>query len=462
MKYRRLVTRLRRAAAVVVGCVISASFVIATPLEAHAANQLPYYYLPWASGVSHTVTQGNNGAFSHTGLAQYAWDFSGDAWEVHAARAGYVSGIKDSYSSGGCNSAFENMANYLMVRSGDYDALYLHLAQTSVSNRVSLYQLIVVGAPVAITDSSGYVCPDPVPNGAHLHFMVQQICGSWWCQSVQSSFLDADVLRQVPSGVPALNNSYSAQGGPFTGHWGLRNANTSGQPDISFQFEPGGGVPIVGDWTGSGFTTPGVFREGHWYLRNSNTTGGPDVDFGYGLATDFPLVGDWTGQCKATPGIFRNGQWYLRNSNTTGGADISFSYGLSTDIPVVGDWTGQINPSTGCEIDTPGVFRNGSWYLRNSNTTGGGDIGFAFGLSTDVPLVGDWTGQCNQSTVGQIDTPGVFRGSNWYLRNSNTSGGGEISLTYRLTTDVPLVGDWTDQTTGCPWNSRFDTPGVGY
>jgi hypothetical protein len=89
------------------------------------------------------------------------------------------------------------------------------------------------------------------------------------------------------------------------------------------------------------------------------------------------------------------------------------------------------------------------------------DISFAYALSTDIPVAGDWTGQCNQSTAGEIDTPGVFRGGTWYLRNSNTTGGADISFGYGPSTGAAFVGDWTDQTTGCPFNSRFDTSGYG-
>jgi len=87
---------------------------------------------------------------------------------------------------------------------------------------------------------------------------------------------------------------------------------------------------------------------------------------------------------KATAGIFRNGRFYLRNSNTNGLPDVSFAYGAPGDIPTVGDWDGN-------GIDTVGVFRNGMFYLRNSNANGAPDISFVYGAAGDVPVVGDWT-----------------------------------------------------------------------
>ena len=75
----------------------------------------------------------------------------------------------------------------------------------------------------------------------------------------------------------------------------------------------------------------------------------------------------------------RGDTWYLRNSQTTGGADTVFVYGNpSGDIPVTGDWDG--NGSI-----TPGVVRGGTWYLRNANSTGAADVSFVYGNPGDIP-----------------------------------------------------------------------------
>lgn len=42
--------------------------------------------------------------------------------------------------------------------------------------------------------------------------------------------------------------------------------------------------------------------------------------------------------------------------------------------------------------DTPGVFRQGVFYLRMANTSGVADTAFPFGAPTDIPLAGDWEG----------------------------------------------------------------------
>ena len=46
------------------------------------------------------------------------------------------------------------------------------------------------------------------------------------------------------------------------------------------------------------------------------------------LSTDTPLVGDWNGDGTDTVGIYRNGNFYLRNTNGAGNADLVFGYGI--------------------------------------------------------------------------------------------------------------------------------------
>jgi subtilisin family serine protease len=86
-----------------------------------------------------------------------------------------------------------------------------------------------------------------------------------------------------------------------------------------------------------------------------------------------------------TIGVYRNGRYYLRNSNTGGVSDTTFIFGQAGDIPVTGDWNGD-------GTDTVGVYRNGRYYLRNSNTGGYSDMSFVFGQAGDVPVAGDWNG----------------------------------------------------------------------
>ena len=131
---------------------------------------------------------------------------------------------------------------------------------------------------------------------------------------------------------------------------------------------------------------------------------------------------------RDTAGIRRGDRFDLRTSNTIGIADVEAVYGLTPDVPLIGDWDGG-------GVDTIGTFRAGVFYLRNSNSTGYADLTFGYGLPGDTPIAGDWDRD-------GLDTVGVFRGGIVYLRNSNTTGYADVAFGYGLPGDIPVAGDW--------------------
>ena len=155
-----------------------------------------------------------------------------------------------------------------------------------------------------------------------------------------------------------------------------------------------------------------------------------DTTVSFGAAGYRPVVGDWDLNGTDTIGVYDNGTWYLRNSNTAGSADVApFAYGIAAYRPVVGDWNND-------NRDTVGLYDNGTWYLRNSNTAGSPDVAaFAFGIASYTPLVGDWDGN-------GTDTIGVYTGDTFYLRNSNTAGAADVVVGFGGAGYTPVVGDW--------------------
>jgi hypothetical protein len=201
---------------------------------------------------------------------------------------------------------------------------------------------------------------------------------------------------------------------------GLTNNTTS----------PGGMLVNLGISLGAS-NKVGVALAGQWYLDvdgNGIWVAPGDLQIAYGSASDTALFGDWDGDGVDTPGIKRGNTYYLRNSNTSGVADISFVFGDSTDTPVVGDWDGN-------GTETIGIRRGNTYYLRNSNTSGVADVSFVYGGPADSPIVGDWDGD-------GTDTIGIKRGNFYYLRNSNTSGVADIAFQFGADTDAAVVGDW--------------------
>jgi PKD repeat protein len=172
-----------------------------------------------------------------------------------------------------------------------------------------------------------------------------------------------------------------------------------------------------------------VFRNGMVYIGGSNTDGGLPVNaFNYGISADKPITGKWIGNAIDTIGIFREGKFYLRNSNNGGVANTTFHYGQTGDVPVSGHWSGDGN-------DTVGIFRSGTFFLASSNTPGGGTVNaFNFGQAGDVPVAGDWNGD------GKTEV-GIFRNGMVYLASS--SGSLNNYFSYGMTDDLPFGGHFS-------------------
>ncbi|HEU4396772.1 MAG TPA: hypothetical protein VFU54_02895, partial [Actinomycetota bacterium] len=130
-----------------------------------------------------------------------------------------------------------------------------------------------------------------------------------------------------------------------------------------------GDRPVVGDWNGDGVWTPGAVRAGVWKLRNSNTTGAAEVTFQFGRSGDRYLAGDWDGDGDFTPAVQRAGTFWFRNAATTGPSDFHLRFGRVEDLGFVGDWNGN-------GTWTPGVLRDGAkWYLKDSFTGSAAGLG---------------------------------------------------------------------------------------
>lgn len=111
---------------------------------------------------------------------------------------------------------------------------------------------------------------------------------------------------------------------------------------------------------------------------------------------------------------------------------------------MVGNWDGSLSNAT----DTPGVFRDGTWYLRNANSQGPADVSFSFGNATgDEAVTGDWNGN-RQTTIG------VVRGFTWYLNDHNANNAHEYSFGYGNDGDQHITGDWDSNLTNTPGVAR--------
>jgi murein DD-endopeptidase MepM/ murein hydrolase activator NlpD len=166
----------------------------------------PGFMLPFACNKTVTVTQGNNSPYSHNGKGAYAFDFGlGLDTPLHAMNAGTVALVKNDvkpgnpcYSGGGQECA--NQANYVLLDHGDgTGTLYLHLNEAKVTKG----QKVARGDLIALSGGTGW------STGPHAHVQRQQLCGSYWCQSVPLAFLDVP----FKGGVPQTNDKVTSQNG---------------------------------------------------------------------------------------------------------------------------------------------------------------------------------------------------------------------------------------------------------
>ena len=77
-----------------------------------------------------------------------------------------------------------------------------------------------------------------------------------------------------------------------SGTWNLSNTlpADNGAAIAPFVFWQGSGsYPVVGDWDGDGHDTVGTKKSTTWALRNDNTAGGADTTFDFGGPNDLPL-----------------------------------------------------------------------------------------------------------------------------------------------------------------------------
>ena len=128
----------------------------------------------------------------------------------------------------------------------------------------------------------------------------------------------------------------------------------------------------------------------------------------------------------------------LRNTTTSGGADLQFTYGQSSDRVLTGDWDGN-------GTSTPGVVRAELLVVAKRQQRGWP------AHRVRVRMVHRPT---DRRRLGRQPHrhPGHPPGNSFYLRNSNSSGAAEPDFAYGTATDRPVVGDWDG-------NGTF-TPGV--
>jgi hypothetical protein len=216
------------------------------------------------------------------------------------------------------------------------------------------------------------------------------------------------------------------------------------------------GVPtdraVAGDWNGDGIDEIGVWRPGtgRFYLdvdgSRTWTVGIDVITASFGVPSDVPVAGDWNGDGTDDIGVWRpsTGRFYLdANGSRTWevGVDISTApFGIPTDRPVAGDWNGD-------GTDDIGVWRPSTarFYLDADGSRTWAVfvdvITDPFGISSDLPVAGDW----NRDGVDEV---AVWRPSTgrFYMDVDGSRTWSKaidvITESFGIASDLPVVGRW--------------------
>ncbi|WP_165223339.1 hypothetical protein [Aquisphaera insulae] len=197
-------------------------------------------------------------------------------------------------------------------------------------------------------------------------------------------------------------------------------SDLNGSTTRRVQFGDGAGIPIVGDWTGTGIDMPGLKIGAIFHFGNMDGSTIRRVQFGDGPGT--PVVGDWDGTGTDKPGLKIGAIFHLGDMNGRTIRRVQFGDGPGT--PIVGDWDG-----TG--TDKPGLLIGSTFHLGDMNGRTIRRVQFGDGVGT--PVVGDWDGT-------GTDKPGLLIGSTFHLGDMN----GRTIRRIRFGDGIgtPVVGDW--------------------
>ncbi len=414
----------------------------------------------FSSNVSAVTTDPSNSAVIYAGLTN---------GKVYKTTTGY-SGTSSTYVESDTNIPAGSYINQIVVDSTNASMVYLVTGAHWNNPTGKVYKSIDGGStwtsisgnlptiPInsIVTYYSGATRVLVVGTDVGVYFSTNE--GTSWVQlnaGLPNTTVSQIVLDQAHSTLIAFTHGRSAwalpiAGAPSTGPdtigiyragtFYLRNANTTGFANIMIPYTVGSQpYPIVGDWTGAGFDSIGVYDRatGNFFLRNTNTPGPADEIIRLGNANDLPISGRWSAtDTHDGIGVFRptNGLIYIRSTLTTGFADFTMTLGIPGDRPVAGDWNGD-------GVDSPGVFRpqGFTFYLSDKITNGAviGDYQLQLGNGGDQPISGDWVAQGH-------DGVGVFRPTNGfiYLKNALSPGFADTNIVYGTANDVAVAGHW--------------------
>jgi len=155
----------------------------------------PKYILPFATGQSYYLLQGNCGRHSHFGNDAFSYDFRMPVGTpVIAMRSGKVVNVREQFKDG---SNTNDSLNFIIILHEDSTASrYLHITQNGAL--VEKDQYVKAGDTIALSGNSG------ASTEPHLHIDITDYCTRAPCQTIPFSF------KNCKDKVPIQGRAYAA------------------------------------------------------------------------------------------------------------------------------------------------------------------------------------------------------------------------------------------------------------
>jgi len=130
----------------------------------------------------------------------------------------------------------------------------------------------------------------------------------------------------------------------------LRNQLSSGFADYTMLYGNPGDLPIVGDWTGNGTDSPGMYRpstQSFYLVSDEMCNCSLYSDYNFQLShgsNNYPVAGDWLGDGYSSIGLYNtNNPYSFIIRKAIGDSTINYNLGplpsaQPGDLPVAGHW----------------------------------------------------------------------------------------------------------------------------
>ena len=123
--------------------------------------------------------------------------------------------------------------------------------------------------------------------------------------------------------------------------------------------------------------------------------------------------------------------FYCDTARNGGDAEFSLMFGVTGDIPLLGDLDGNGR-------DDPCVYRPSvnRFFCDTARNGGDAELVIAFGIADDIPLLGDLNGD-------GFDEPCVYRPSvnRFFCDTARNGGDAELVIAFGIADDMPLLGN---------------------